>query len=218
MASSSSETAATDRAAAWARCSRKTLQAAVKQLGGKANAKVGTAGVHVRPPFYELTCFCLSLVGRAGLQNADLVAFLCEQGAEPPAALSVAETPDADSEAATPMLASAASTESRTATPPAAEPLDFALAQWLDAHGWAAYAPMFARERFDLAALRLATLDALKLIGLPVGDALKLAAQLDEERRAADNATAQVQALQQEVARLKRCALGGAAALSAATS
>lgn len=48
MASTTSETATADSAAAWARCSRKTLQAAVKQLGGKANAKVGTAGVHVQ--------------------------------------------------------------------------------------------------------------------------------------------------------------------------
>lgn len=137
-----------------------------------------------------------------------MVAFLCKQGVEPPVALSVAETPDADSEAATPMLASAASAESCTATPPATGSLDPALAQWLDAHGWAAYAPIFARERFDLGALRLVTLDALKLIGLPVGDALKLAAQLDEDRRAADSATAQVQALQREVARLKRYWLG----------
>ena len=59
-----------------------------------------------------------------------------------------------------------------------AAPVDAAMAAWLEEHGWSVHVGVLARERFDLEALRLASVDVLRLAGIPLGDAVKLHAQL----------------------------------------
>jgi hypothetical protein len=92
----------------------------------------------------------------------------------------------------------AASTESLTvpATP---------LAAWLEARGWGEHAPALARERFDVEALQLASADVLRLAGIPLGDAVKMAAAAAASLGPEAPPPSELEALRAQVADLQRC-------------